>query len=68
MKTSELIEALKRFQEAHGDLPVSIALAVKKSLIEASDSEFVVVSSDELHIGYDKYEDGDEIQIRDFPY
>ena len=45
-------------QESYGDLDISIAM----------DNEGKTFASECIYIGYDQFEDHDEINIRSFPY
>lgn len=58
MKTSEVIKALQYMIDAYGDLKFTI------SSIPSED----VITSEVIHFGYDQCEEGNEINVRNFPY
>ena len=59
MKVSELVKTLESMWETYGDLDVTMHIATDNRN---------VLRSDTIIVGYDQYEDGDKIDIRDFPY
>lgn len=66
MNVSELIRELQGFQDEYGDLPVTISSTYprEKDIPDVAP----IVNSGELFVGYDRYDDHDEINIRSFPY
>ena len=70
MKVSDLIKTLQASQVSYGDIEVTMTIAanVDNPPVERNGNGEVVMSADITFIGYDQFEDHDEINLRTFPY
>ncbi len=63
MRVSKLIKALEDMKDSYGDLQISLSMAFPKN-----DEDGIITENESIFLGYDQFEDHDEINIRTFPY
>lgn len=61
MTVSQLVKVLQGMHDVYGDLKVSLHL-------DQGPGDRPIITDDDIFLGYDQYEDGDKIDIRNFPY